>query len=334
MWDRADERDLSAVIFPEASRGHPLRRCWSPSPCVRSAPVTSIRASAVAIAVAFLGAACDTARDVETAAAASHPTQYVPAHAPAALADLNGCRACHGADYDGGSTGVSCNGCHGLFGFSDWQTNCTFCHGTRTQGWTSSPGSLVLAAPPFGSHRETQTSEPPVGAHQKHLGNGSLVSDGVACTECHVVPADLSHVGGGAAAVAFGPLASQGGLTPAYAGGTCASTYCHGATLAGGGRTTPSWTGSAACGDCHGSPPVSGRHTTTVNHSSQHCSACHATVATNTTQPGVLDTPAARALHVNGAKDVSFAGAGTWTASTKTCSNVACHTGQPADRLW
>jgi predicted CxxxxCH...CXXCH cytochrome family protein len=235
-------------------------------------------------------------------------------HGAAAISEFAGtaaCTTCHGAAYDGGEAGVSCTACHDTqLSMPDWQTNCTFCHGTRTPGFTGAP--VRLAAPPQGVNGETLTTDLPVGAHQKHLGNGSTISDGVACGECHAPVTDLSHLNG-AAAVAFGGLASQG-MNPApwYTGGTCSSTYCHGTGLADGSDTTPSWTGTAACGSCHGSPPTSGQHTI-PQHSGQICSRCHSQVATNTGTPGILNTPAARALHVDGSKSVSFSVSGTWT---------------------
>jgi predicted CxxxxCH...CXXCH cytochrome family protein len=262
----------------------------------------------------------------------THAIPYVAQHTTTALQDLNACRTCHGADFSGGQSGVSCTACHAGFGFADWQTNCSFCHGVRTPNWTSA--SLVLAAPPRGAHGETSTSQAPVGAHQKHLGNGANFSDGVGCTECHAVPADLAHVNGATVTPTFGALATQGGLDPAYASGSCSATYCHGTSMVGGANTTPSWTGSVACGDCHGSPPNSGRHLITPEHASRDCSACHATVATSTPAPGIQDTPAAKALHVNGVKDVSLIVDGTWDPAAKTCSNVACHTLPPAVRHW
>jgi len=259
----------------------------------------------------------------------SHPMPYVADHTGPALADLNACTLCHGTDYAGGASGVSCNACHSSFGFADWRTNCTFCHGTRTPGWTAS--SLPLAAPPRGAHGETLPSQPQVGAHRKHVGIGSTISDGVACTECHTVPADLAHLDG-RVTLTFGALAQQGGLLPGYAAGSCSATYCHGTTLVGGANTTPSWTGTVSCGDCHGSPPLTGQHGFSV-HVAQPCSRCHAQVATATALPGIQDLPAARALHVNGQKDVSLSVAGTWDGTAKTCSNVACH-GTPGVRNW
>jgi predicted CxxxxCH...CXXCH cytochrome family protein len=262
-----------------------------------------------------------------------HPVPYVAQHTAVALQDLNACKTCHGSDFAGGASGVSCTSCHAGFGFSDWQTNCTFCHGNRTQGFALSAATLPLAAPPRGAHGETSPTVPQVGAHQKHVGNGSVLSDGVACAECHTVPSDLTHVNG-AAQLTFGPLATQGGLTPSYSGGSCSATYCHGSTLLGGADTTPTWTASVACGDCHGSPPATGRHLITEPHATLECSACHVQVATTTQPPGILNSPAAKALHVNGQKNVDFIVGGTWDAAGQTCSNVACHTLPPATRHW
>jgi predicted CxxxxCH...CXXCH cytochrome family protein len=267
----------------------------------------------------------------------THPIPYVAQHTGPALSDLNACKVCHGNDFSGGDAGVSCTKCHGdTLGFSDWQTNCTFCHGTRTQGFVLGTSPLPLAAPPRGAHGETDPTVAAVGAHQKHLGNGSSFTDGVDCAECHAVPADLAHVTGAPATLTFGALATQGGLAPSFAGGSCSATYCHGSGLVGGADTTPVWTspGSVLCGDCHGSPPATGRHVITAPHLSRECSACHALVATSTATPGIQNTPAAKALHVNGLKDVNLIVDGTWDPVAKSCSNVACHTLPPATRFW
>jgi predicted CxxxxCH...CXXCH cytochrome family protein len=262
----------------------------------------------------------------------AHELPFVAQHTGPALSDIGACAACHGADYSGGISNRSCTACHETdLGFADWQTNCTFCHGTRTPGWTA---PLRLAAPPEGVLGETAPSDPHVGAHQKHLGNGSTISDGVACTECHAVPSGLAHLDG-TALLTWGPLAQTGGATPAWTPGTltCASTYCHGAGLDGGANTSPSWTATVACGDCHGSPPDTGGHTAVIAHAGQPCSRCHVQVATNTALPGIVDSPTAKALHVNGAKDVSLSVSGTWDGTAKTCSNVACH-GTSGARNW
>ncbi len=256
----------------------------------------------------------------------THALPFVAQHTAAALADVAVCTQCHGTGYDGGASGVSCNGCHASFGFADWKANCTFCHGTRTAGWTVA--ELALAAPPRGVHGETLPSQPAVGAHAKHVGGATEISGGVACDECHALPTaePLAHLDG-TARVTFGTLARTGGAVPQFAPATlgCAATYCHGATLLGGSSPGPTWTGSAACGTCHGLPPPTGRHVIT-EHTGMLCVNCHRQVA-DWTSVSIRDDAAARALHVNGTKDVELPSPATWSATDRTCSNVACHQG-------
>ena len=136
---------------------------------------------------------------------------------------------------------------------------CTACHGDPTNG---------NAAPPLSVHGATATTDVAVGAHQAHLQTGPLRQP-VPCTECHVVPqnpSDPGHISGATATLAWGPLASGGGIAPAPAAGpapagavTC-SNYCHGPSpAAGGSNHAPVWNvvdgSQAACGTCHGIPP-------------------------------------------------------------------------------
>ena len=187
-------------------------------------------------------------------AAGSHPQGWSdPAqHGAAAKTALTSCKGCHGTLLDGvGGTGPSCATCHAAAGYPSWQTNCTFCHGAKQQG-VYDPSSLASAAPPRGTAGETATTTVAVGAHARHLAGGAI-GPAVACTDCHVVPTSLAHLDG-IPAVTFGAGATRGGATPIWNGATCASTYCHGATIAGGTNKKPSWTGGspeAACGTCH-----------------------------------------------------------------------------------
>ncbi len=256
------------------------------------------------------------------------------AHGHAAERAISSCTACHGEDYAGAGPAPSCTACHASAGFADWRTNCTFCHGTRTQGYTAA--DLPKAAPPEGVQGETLAAEPAVGAHRKHVAGGDL-SGGVACDECHLVPSSLAHVDG-SATISFGSLARQGSSPTEYAGGTCSSVYCHGATLDGGADRTPSWTGSAGCGDCHGTPPLTGQHGLhmTLGDDGTPCHLCHASVAAEALAPGIASTAAAKALHVNGRKDVALHPSlgGTWDPAAKTCSDVICHGPPPTSRSW
>jgi predicted CxxxxCH...CXXCH cytochrome family protein len=167
--------------------------------------------------------------------------------------DFAACTKCHGEDFSGGTSGVSCLACH-----ADGPTACTTCHG---------PSQLAS------------------GAHPTHLGKS------LDCSECHVKPTtwtDPGHVFNAdgsidlpPAEVTFGAMAS---LTPAgghrkgspawdEAANTCANVYCHGGTLddAAAQHSTPIWNKDArqiACDGCHGDPPASHGGAT-------DCKVCH-----------------------------------------------------------
>lgn len=290
-------------------------------------------------------------------------------HGPDALAFLERqpgaitCTDCHGADLRG-STGPSCFGCHATPGLpnavfaqgvANWQTNCTFCHGTPTEPFDYAT-QLARAAPPadVGGRLSGANTPARTGAHQVHLA-GSAIAPAFACATCHAVPtqaAPLAHLSGGAAQVTLSG-AGQGSLAASlgtYAGGTC-STYCHRPTsLASGtvGGGTPSWTGSGyACNACHGNTtgdarsfwPSTGEHATHVSANGKNlpCYYCHSEVVTSDTPPaapGIANV----ALHVNGTENVRLGDgavryngnviSGTWNASTRSCQ-PSCHGPQP-----
>lgn len=180
--------------------------------------------------------------------------------------DLGTCATCHGQAFDGGTAQSSCTSCH-----QDGPTACDTCH------------SLDPARAPRGS----QGSGRPYGVGLLSTAHRTHTQAGLACVECHEVPATwdaLGHIrtstaagaqGGDSAPaeIRFGARAGTGGTTPSYQDGKCSNVYCHGATLTtGGGRvTSPSWTGSdqATCGSCHGAPPPT--------HADDRCAACHST---------------------------------------------------------
>jgi predicted CxxxxCH...CXXCH cytochrome family protein len=187
-------------------------------------------------------------------------------HGYAANADLDLCRGCHGSNLDGGDVGVSCDACH-TGGTDAWRTDCTFCHGSPTRAQNK-------PAPPVGTQGEQAPSQVAVGAHQRHL-DGGTVAKGVACTECHVVPTDMSHITG-SVDLAWGPLATgDATTTPQWSAATssCSATYCHGAFPGGKTDNAPDWTISdgsqMACGTCHLTPPPAPHPQMT------QCASCH-----------------------------------------------------------
>ena len=72
-------------------------------------------------------------------------------------ANTDNCKSCHGVDYLGGTTGVSCTsaGCHSN---PDGPEACNTCHGNE-----------INAAPPEDLYGNTGTTIVGVGAHQSHL---------------------------------------------------------------------------------------------------------------------------------------------------------------------
>ncbi len=161
--------------------------------------------------------------------------------------DLNLCASCHGADFSGGPSGVTCLTCH-----QQGPTACDTCHDTP----------------------------PATGAHAKHAvacttchvvperwdAEGHVRLAGAADPP----PAEVAL--SGLAAVTLDPADRAGPPAWDHASGTCANVYCHGDVLGDGAAaiTRPSWSGGpaqAACGTCHGQPPAS--------HAQDLCVTCH-----------------------------------------------------------
>lgn len=172
------------------------------------------------------------------------------------------CQTCHGVDFAGGSSGVTCLTCH-----VDKPTSCTTCHG------------------------DSLTS----GAHRLHVVGGPLLAKKLVCAECHITPSSWDSPGhildlDGTAITSpvraiFGALAQSPMATrtapAAFDGATCTNVYCHD-------TQSPSWTSTApsTCVSCHGQPPPL--------HPVGACVSCHKAVidASGT----IVDS----ALHISG----------------------------------
>ena len=208
------------------------------------------------------------------------------------------CTNCHGANYAGAGIAPSCNACHAAAGWSDWQQNCSFCHGQKsavTQAGYDFALHPEWAAPPDDVQgRLTGVNGAAAGAHQRHL-TGSTLRGPLPCSECHVVPETAIHPLNASLDLPFGPLARAGGASPVWTASTltCASTWCHGSFRNGAGANPVQWTGgAAACGSCHGLPP-GGSHPA---NGPAGCVDCHS---------GYTATSVNLATHVNGAIDVA-----------------------------
>jgi predicted CxxxxCH...CXXCH cytochrome family protein len=82
-------------------------------------------------------------------------------HGRAAMTELGSCGNCHGQDFSGGSSGVSCTACHTSVGQADWATDCTFCHGDPSTGRFS---------PPVDTQGRSEATNVSVGVHAAHVG--------------------------------------------------------------------------------------------------------------------------------------------------------------------
>lgn len=181
--------------------------------------------------------------------------------------NLDTCAQCHGGDFSGGASGVTCKTCH-----AGLPTSCSSCHG----------------------------QPPATGAHATHVSVGAI-SAKLDCTECHVKPTvytDAGHLHTGPAAIHFGALAASQSAAPTYtqATQTCSGVYCHGGafTDTAGTLRAPTWNGGssqAACGTCHGLPP-SGHQGT-----GDQCVHCHRAVVD--LDKHIVDA----SKHVNGGVD-------------------------------
>lgn len=242
------------------------------------------------------------------------------------------CASCHGEDYGGGTSGVSCNGCH-----TEGPTACSTCH---RDGPTS--GNHV-------THRAAACSEchvvPDRWDAPGHLGGvevkfGALASktpasfDGERCgVYCH-----------GDARPAWNATPVQGcdrchgAPPPTHAQNDCATCHPPSAPHVDGVVQT-----KTGCDGCHGgdgdpAPPrdLAGNTFTTALGVGAHqahlraasgisapiaCSACHAVPATTTA-----------AGHIDSALPAEVAPALGWNRQSQTCATAWCH--GPATPVW
>jgi len=197
--------------------------------------------------------------------------------------DLARCARCHGADYMGGTSGVSCTACHTDPG---GPSDCRTCHGMPPVDDESVPYGMFPGA---------------AGAHAAHQRFG--------CRECHAQVTDLSHTGPLPAQVTFdgAAVADANGYSPSFThigdprsgNGGCNSVYCHSNGADGAPRLMPQWVGGRLdCAACHGMPPASPHPQIGT------CHQCHTNVDpssnyNNYDQIYFLN----EALHVNGTVD-------------------------------
>ncbi len=277
--------------------------------------------------IAALGG-CDS-KEYIVAASKYHPAVWTsfPAEGShgkeALMTGIRECLTCHGSDLSGGIAGVACSECHG-----NGQDNCLACHG----GLNDSTG-----APPYDLRGAVDDTILTVGMHTGHI-DGSLLSDGVPCNSCHIVPEspwDSTHFD---FSLYNGPgiidsIAEINWGWPESAAGewdrdtrTCTNTYCHGNFPEGNHDNAPVWTASdqAACGSCHddGTDIFQMQHGHILHVIlGVGCESCHAsTVDSNLNVIGPE-------FHIDGLATVKFS-PDSGSYSDGTCSNPGgCHDG-------
>lgn len=245
-----------------------------------------------------------------------HPDGWAAAtaHGRPAKFVVEDCRSCHGLQLDGGSAGVSCDGCHAV----GWKTDCTFCHG----GVDNQTG-----APPRDITDLVTNNQLVFRKHTQHV-TATATHSAIACLTCHVQPGDAlaaNHWFDTTPAypeVTFSGLAA-GSTFGSTGSGACSTNYCHGNGQAKNGAVNHTQT--MTCRSCHlntGSASftaMSGDHDRHIRSVGATCSECHGSTV------DASNTIIAAALHVDGLKQLLFSGTNvTWNSGARQCSGT-CH---------
>jgi hypothetical protein len=154
-----------------------------------------------------------------------HAADWLPAgHMTAAQADENSCTECHGSDFSGGISKVSCTGCH-LGGVDS-------VHPVEWSGVTGTAHADYVTT-------NGNTSCANANCHGTTL--SGVAGSGPSCTSCHLGGSDSVHPQD------WGDLTYYKHSLYATANGTasCSNAGCHGPTLAGVTGSGPS------CTSCH-----------------------------------------------------------------------------------
>jgi hypothetical protein len=274
----------------------------------------------IGLVTTWIADGADSACDTTVPVARYHPDGWAEPGVHGLGAKLQtetDCRTCHGDDLTGGTTGISCDGCHA----EGWRTTCTFCHGGVLDATGAPPEDIDDVADPL------RISFP---AHPAHV--EETIHAAWDCTTCHVKPDDVLTPGhlfddltAGLAEVTLGGGLGAGGH---YAGGSCSDVYCHGTGRSPGDVDALFQT---SCSGCHPDPSTEGRWDAMSGDHEDHleeditCSECHRDVVSD--QLAILRPD----LHVNGTPDVHLPPTISFDGDTCTGS---CHGEQHNGRNW
>ena len=199
-----------------------------------------------------------------------HPAGWLPSgHKTGALAGLESCTQCHGADYAGGISRISCTSCHignqnsihptqwGPFGFIlhagyvNTNTNSTcanaLCHGAQLNGAGGTGPSCTSCHMGGVASMHPLWGTPDYAMHRTYLKNNGNDTLGCANARCHGV--NLDGAGGAGPSCTSCHMGGVTSIHPAAWNGTkvllhktrtgytnydsCRNIVCHGAALEG-----------------------------------------------------------------------------------------------------
>lgn len=244
-----------------------------------------------------------------------HTAGWLPAgHKTAAQANESSCAGCHGSDYSGGTSHVSCSSCHlggvnsvhpldwgasivpkhGSYEIANGSQACasTYCHGTNLGGVTDSGpactschlnGSPLTLTGCTSCHNSPPSGTTYPNINGAHAAHNSLPNVTNVCSTCHNGGGSgtTNHDTGNVYTQFLSSYnAKSGTATYNAADGTCSKVSCHG------GQTTPVWlTGSidirTQCTSCHTlgkteyNSYISGQHYVHVELQNINCNFCH-----------------------------------------------------------
>lgn len=284
---------------------------------------------------------------------------------------MRNCQSCHGLDFAGGISKVSCfnnANCHGANKFA--------AHPSRVK-WSQPSGVVAMshksadpgnAAACFVCHKDGNNSSlkptaAPVAGSQPGCFNNTLCHKEGA----HTLPfPGAGHIPGGSFLAGAAPYVN---CTPCHDTTTIGGTYpittsplnrpcsaCHKVETGG----VLHLTSNPGCGDCHGSnetgdgdggrPNGAAFPNTDIAHASHRfpnvgtvnvpCSACHLGYGTGSPNHGFskakpTQKSASEFVVIDPVYKSKTGGAATYNATTKTCANVSCHEGvNPAKPDW
>jgi hypothetical protein len=155
-------------------------------------------------------------------------------HGSTAEQDFHVCTSCHGTDYRGGISDVSCYGCHNGPGLNH-----------PNPGWVV---PLSLATMTVNAYHKTDPADCTKCHGADYLGGSSHI----ACINCHMEgPTSVHILAWGTGSAIVGPSMSY---AAAYGTAKCQNSYCHGLPS----LTVDVWNGLSGphCnGTCHSWPP-------------------------------------------------------------------------------